>query len=53
MNQQGPSKFSDFEIINKLEKCSFGVMYKVRHKRDQRILVLKQIETSRISKGQR
>ena len=47
------SKLTDFEIINKLGQGSFGVVYKVRSKKDQRIFVLKQIDTSRMSKGQR
>ena len=38
------SQLSDFDILNKLGKGSFGVVYKVRRKTDNQIYVMKQID---------
>lgn len=46
------TKLSDFEIMGKLGQGSFGVVYKVRRKSDKEVYVLKQIDLSRMSRGQ-
>jgi NIMA (never in mitosis gene a)-related kinase 1/4/5 len=51
--KNGQEKFREFDIQTKLGQGSFGVVYKVRRKTDNQIYVLKQIDTSRMSKAQR
>ena len=47
------SQLKDFEILNLLGKGSFGVVYKVRRKRDKNIYVLKQIDISNLNSKHR
>lgn len=47
------SKMADFEVVSKLGHGSFGVVYKVRKKSDQKIYVLKVIDTSKMHRAQR
>ncbi len=41
---------ANFEVLTKLGKGSFGVVYKVRRKKDNKIYVLKQIAIGNMSK---
>ena len=47
------NKLAGFERLNKLGQGSFGVVYKVRRKKDRQIYVLKQIDFSRMGRAQR
>ena len=45
------SKLDNFEKLNKLGQGSFGVVYKVKRKKDKQIYVLKQIDFSRMGRA--
>ena len=47
------SQLKDFDILNLLGKGSFGIVYKVRRKRDKNIYVLKQIDISSLNSKHR
>ena len=49
-NVKSNSNMSNFEIQTKLGKGSYGVVYKVRRKSDNKIYVLKQINIQNMSK---
>lgn len=53
LGAQKSNRLKEFDILTKLGQGSFGVVYKVRRKEDSNIYVLKQIDISRMSKGQR
>ena len=46
-------RMAEFEVMNKLGSGSFGVVYKVRYKKDNKIYVLKVIDTSKMHRQQR
>ena len=46
-------RMNEFEIQTKLGQGSFGVVYRVRRKKDKQIYVLKQIDFSRMGRQAR
>ena len=47
------SKLANFDKVSKLGQGSFGVVWKVKRKKDRAIYVLKQIDFSRMGRAQR
>ena len=46
-------KISDYEIRDRLGRGAYGEVFKVKNKKDNKIMVLKQINISRMSKRAR
>jgi len=44
---------NDFEILNKLGSGSFGIVYKIKFKDNGKTYVLKQINTAKMSYGEK
>ena len=53
LNSESKLSLKDFEIQNKLGSGSFGVVFKIKYKIDNKTYVLKQINTAKMSYGEK